>query len=140
MPNELSVKAVAAVTGASENPAEPQAELFTPPAHAPPAQAASPNPNPQLRLDPALGLVVIEFRDASGTITTSIPSQRQLDAYRMWEQTHADPAGPAGTLPPTATEIPTAHPTGPTTAPKIAAADDPAPHAAAVHPSATRKA
>ena len=53
-------------------------------------------PNPQLRLDAALGLVVIEFRDESGTVTTSIPSQRQLDAYRMWEQQHN---APPATLP-----------------------------------------
>ena len=78
MPNERSVSAVAAVGGASENPAEPKAEPFTPPSHAPPVRRASPIPNPQMRLDPALGLVVIEFRDTSGAVTTSIPSQRQL--------------------------------------------------------------
>lgn len=89
MPNELSVKAVSATTGGAENPAEPSAEPTTPPAHAPPAQPASPMPNPQLRLDPALGLVVIEFRDASGAVRASIPTQRQLNAYRMWEQTRA---------------------------------------------------
>lgn len=94
MPNELNIKPVAAVTGGAENPAEPQAEPFSPPAHAPsPPAAASPMPNPQLRLDPALGLVVIEFRDASGTVTTSIPSQRQLDAYRIWQQMRLPPDG-----------------------------------------------
>ena len=139
MPNELSIKAVAAVTGASENPADPQAEPLTPPAHAPPARAASPNPNPQLRLDPALGLVVIEFRDASGTITTSIPSQRQLEAYRMWEQTHTDATGPPPTLPST-TGLPSLTTSGPAAAPTPATtADIPAPHAA-VPTVATRKA
>lgn len=86
MPNELNVKAITGVTGGAENPAEPQPEAPGPATHAPQAQSASPMPNPQLRLDPALGLVVIEFRDASGTVTTSIPSQRQLNAYRMWDQ------------------------------------------------------
>lgn len=99
MPNELAIKSVAAVTGASENPAEPQAEAFIPPAHAPPPPSASPMPNPQLRLDAALGLVVIEFRDEAGTITTSIPSQRQLNAYRMWEQNRLNPSGLPQSMP-----------------------------------------
>lgn len=49
--------------------------------------AARPNaepvlPNPQLRLDAALGLVVIEFRDRGGEART-IPTERELDAYRL---------------------------------------------------------
>jgi hypothetical protein len=50
-----------------------------------PAVAPSPVPsftNPSLRLDSALGTVVIEFRNDSGTVTRSIPSQQQLDAYK----------------------------------------------------------
>jgi len=93
MPSELNVQAIAGVTSGAENPAEPQAESFVSPAQAPSVQSASPMPNPQLRLDPALGLVVIEFRDASGTVTTSIPSQRQLNAYRMWDQMGLAPEG-----------------------------------------------
>lgn len=108
MPNDLTIKAVAAVTGASENSADPRAGTPMPPAPAPLEQGAGPMPNPQLRLDAALGLVVIEFRDNSGTVTTSIPSQRQLEAYRMWEQRHnappntlpgALPGTPPGALP-----------------------------------------
>ena len=95
MPNELNIKPIAAVASGTENPAEPQAESFTPPAHAPPLASALPMPNPQLRLDPALGLVVIEFRDTDGAVTSSIPSQRQLNAYRMWEQMRQAP----GSLP-----------------------------------------
>ncbi|WP_165838817.1 hypothetical protein [Roseicella frigidaeris] len=34
-----------------------------------------------LRLDPALGLVVIEFRDQAGHVE-SLPTQRELEAYR----------------------------------------------------------
>jgi hypothetical protein len=85
MPNDLSIKAAAAVAGASENPAEPRAVLPVPPAHAPPAHPSLPIPNPQLRLDPALGLVVIELRDDHGMVT-SIPSERQLQAYKVWDQ------------------------------------------------------
>jgi hypothetical protein len=50
--------------------------------------------NPTLRLDAALGLVVIEFRNDSGAITTSIPSQRQLQEYQRWQATKFGP-GPA---------------------------------------------
>ena len=46
---------------------------------------SSPLPNPSLRLDAALGLVVIEFRNDDGAITTSIPSERQLRAYQRWQ-------------------------------------------------------
>ncbi len=53
-------------------------------AHAPPLPASTPPgaPNPMLTLDPALGLVVLQFRDGAGGATTSIPTQQQLDAYR----------------------------------------------------------
>ena len=60
-----------------------------------PAPVASPIVNPTLRLEPALGLVVIEFRNDSGAITTSIPSQRQIEAYQRWETTRIGPR-PAG--------------------------------------------
>lgn len=38
--------------------------------------------NPRLRLDAALNLVVIEFRTETGEVRDSIPSRRELDAYR----------------------------------------------------------
>lgn len=38
-------------------------------------------PNPSLRLEPALGLVVLEFRDPGGERRT-IPSSKELEAYR----------------------------------------------------------
>ena len=37
--------------------------------------------NPSLLLEPSLGLVVIQFRDAAGAVTLSIPSARQIAAY-----------------------------------------------------------
>lgn len=56
-----------------------------------------PFPNPSLRLDPGLGLVVLEFRNNRGEISNSIPSQRVLDAYRTHNQPLPDTAktGPA---------------------------------------------
>ena len=39
-------------------------------------------PNPRLRMDRDLGMVVIEFRDAAGRVSTSLPSEKELQAYR----------------------------------------------------------
>lgn len=50
---------------------------------APPEPAPAPaTPNPRLRLDGSLGMVVIEFRDAVSGAGNTIPSPRQLQAYR----------------------------------------------------------
>jgi hypothetical protein len=84
MPTDLSVQAVGPVLGSSENPAQPKPETFTPPAQAPPQPAPVVIANPTLRFDVASGLVVIEYRDPSGDVTTSIPTLRQLEAYRQW--------------------------------------------------------
>jgi hypothetical protein len=46
-----------------------------------------PFPNPTLRLDATLGMVVLEFRDDQGSVKSTIPSQRVLEAYR----THSEP-------------------------------------------------
>lgn len=40
-------------------------------------------PNPAMHIDPVLNMVVIEFHNASGQITDSTPTPRQLNAYRM---------------------------------------------------------
>jgi len=64
-------------------------------------------PNPTLRLDPGLAIVVIEFRDGSGAVRSTIPTEQQLDAYRAWERGHvgATQAGsPAAATPPPATQ------------------------------------
>jgi hypothetical protein len=57
-----------------------------------PAPSPSLIPNPTLRLDPALGIVVIEFRNGTGAVTTSIPSERQLQAYQKWKLSRVGPA------------------------------------------------
>ena len=58
----------------------------------PAAAQAPPCPNPSLRIDGALGLVVIEFHDRTGQVATSIPTARQLDAYRTFGQPAASAA------------------------------------------------
>jgi len=45
------------------------------------AVVAAPGPNPSLRIDPLLGIVVLEFQDAHGG-TSTLPTQRALAAYR----------------------------------------------------------
>lgn len=71
-----------------------------PPAATPMRAAASPVPaaevapapalpNPALRIEPALGLVVLEFRDNAGEVAETIPTQRELEAYRSAARTSA---------------------------------------------------
>ncbi len=45
--------------------------------------AGPPAINPTAHVDPALNLVVLQFFDAKGDLEQSIPSQKQLDAYRQ---------------------------------------------------------
>nr|WP_314073017.1 hypothetical protein [uncultured Roseococcus sp.] len=55
-----------------------------PPAEVPPrAAAAPPMPNPTLRLDASLGMVVMEFRNGSEQVARSLPSEVELKAYRL---------------------------------------------------------
>lgn len=74
-----------------------------PPAEAAPAGAPRPTggeapaadsagtapPNPALRMDPELGLVIMEFRDRRGEVAATIPTSRELDAYRRAARTGA---------------------------------------------------
>lgn len=43
---------------------------------------AAPAPATQLRIETALQLVVVEFRSADGEMRQSIPTPREIDAYR----------------------------------------------------------
>lgn len=53
------------------------------------AVAASTAPNPALRMDAELGLVVLEFRNSRGEAVATIPTSRELDAYRRAVRTGA---------------------------------------------------
>ena len=66
------------------------------PAQVPPTPAGKSLPNPTLRLDPGLAIVVIEFRDKTGTVRSTIPTQQQLDAYRSWDRGHIGEQPPGG--------------------------------------------
>jgi hypothetical protein len=82
MANDIPLPGVSALPASSKAASAPKTTVSSLPQ--PPAAKRSVIVNPTLRLDPALGLVVIEFRNDSGAITTSIPSQRQLEAYQRW--------------------------------------------------------
>ncbi|NGM21316.1 hypothetical protein G3576_14935 [Roseomonas stagni] len=61
-------------------------------APAAPAESAPAMPNPRLRIDPALSLVVIEFRDSVGEVSLSIPTPKELEAYRDQPKAEPEPA------------------------------------------------
>jgi hypothetical protein len=83
MPSDLTVNAVGPVLGAVDNSTGSKSQTSSPPAQAPPTPAVI-VANPSFRFDPLSGLVVIEFHDNAGDVTTSIPTLRQLEAYRIW--------------------------------------------------------
>lgn len=89
MPSDLTVPRVAAATAVAGE--RPPALPARPPVAEGGAPAGSALPNPTLRLDAGLAMVVIEFRDDSGAVRSTIPSQQQLDAYRAWERSKTGP-------------------------------------------------
>ncbi|MEY3730704.1 MAG: hypothetical protein RLZZ57_1460 [Pseudomonadota bacterium] len=48
----------------------------------PPASPEVGPANPRLRIDRDLGMVVIEFRDAAGRVAVSLPTPREIEAYK----------------------------------------------------------
>jgi hypothetical protein len=88
MSNDLTVQAVATPRTVNGAFAEARVGAIQPPSPSTPAASRMPIPNPTVRFDPALELVVIEFYSAAGSVTTSVPSQRQLQEYRRWNATH----------------------------------------------------
>lgn len=80
---------------AAASRAAPQA-VRPPPAEATP-RPATPMLNPRMRIDTELNLVVLEFRDEAGELSHSLPSPREIDAYRQaaQERRPADAERPA---------------------------------------------
>ena len=134
MPSDISVPRVAAVTPLGEPARQRNADglVADPPLHERAAPSSVARANPSLRLDPALSVVVIEFRDESGAVRTSIPTQQQLDAYRSWDRGHAGAAPQGGAPGPgrRAAELASGGPARPTRHAAGAAAPPPAPAAA----------
>jgi len=48
----------------------------------PPASPEVGPAKPRLRIDRDLGMVVIEFRDAAGRVSVSLPTPREIEAYK----------------------------------------------------------
>lgn len=69
------------VSGAA--PARAATPAFQAAAEVPPPAAVPPPPNPSMRLDPTLGVVVMEFRNGSDQVQRSVPSEPELEAYRL---------------------------------------------------------
>lgn len=65
------------------------------------ARGVAPPPpllNPRLRIDAALNLVVLEFRDDAGEISRTIPTAREIDAYRSGAEPGPETPGQASSL------------------------------------------
>src|ERR1700733_3527174 len=90
MSDPLSIPAGLPVAGSVVSPLSTPAVPLAP--EAKPVQLYV---NPSFRFDPTVGLVVIEFHDNTGAVSNSIPSQRQLEAYRTGQKT--PPGEPAPT-------------------------------------------
>jgi hypothetical protein len=86
MSNQLSVQAGRSLLGSgiSTAPARPAASVQQ---QATPAKPVPLFVNPSFRFDVGVSLVVIEFHDNSGAVSNSIPSQKQLSAYRKHQAT-----------------------------------------------------
>ncbi len=71
------------VSAATEPPANTAAARAASPAATEAASGSTPvgRANPTFQFDPAAGVLVIQFRDDSGKVDLSIPSQQQLNAY-----------------------------------------------------------
>jgi len=99
MPNDLSIQAALLVnTGSCGTACVRPAASAASVEQAAPVPLPSSSPNPTMELNAALGLVVIEFRNDAGAVTSSIPTQQQLEAYRLWQVSGSGPApslGPA---------------------------------------------
>lgn len=79
MPTDLVLRAIS-----SAEPARLAPRAMGPAAAATALPVASPpaTPNPRLRLDGSLGMVVLEFRGTGGEVANTIPSPRAIAAYR----------------------------------------------------------
>jgi hypothetical protein len=75
----LPLPALARSSGLERSAASPPER----PPEGPSAESGpSPGPNPALRVDPKLGIVVLEFLDAQGKTISSLPTERVLAEYR----------------------------------------------------------
>lgn len=97
MPNDLPIPPIGQGLPVGPRAHPPTAAPTEPRPAGRPVTAGQAMPNPTLRLDPTLGLVVIEFRDERGAVENSFPTERQLAAYRASANTgKSEPGAPPG--------------------------------------------
>ena len=87
MSNQLSIQVHPPILSAGDNTAPARTAAPVQPPAAPEAKPVQFYVNPSYRFDSSLSLVVIEFHNDAGKVTSSIPSQRQLQAYRDHQET-----------------------------------------------------
>jgi hypothetical protein len=92
----------------ASRPAQEIAPATPPPAVSAPEAVTPLNPN--MRIDPALGIVVIEFRDNSGDLSNSFPTPRELKAYHEAAQAGLPLPGTTGAAPAAPATAPVASP------------------------------
>jgi hypothetical protein len=102
MSNQLSIQSALPVLGSGESLTQTRGSMSV----QAPAQSAAPKPvplfvNPSRRFDPTVGIEVIQFHDSAGAVSSTIPSQRQLAAYRTHQAT---PPGEPSPEPPLMTQ------------------------------------
>ena len=79
MPTDLVLRTVSTAEPARATARAADPAMVT---EAAPSASAPATPNPRLRLDGSLGMVVLEFRGAGGEVAHTIPSPRAIAAYR----------------------------------------------------------
>jgi hypothetical protein len=80
MAQDLTVRASSPATLAAIGE---RARAATPPERPPQTVAVAVAPNPRLRIDGELGMIVIEFRDSAGEVAQSYPNPKEIEAYRV---------------------------------------------------------
>ena len=91
MPSDLTISAIGTPAAI---PARAPSYQPSPLPSVDPKVPGPPPPSPTLRFDAAAGILVIEFHNDAGEITNSIPTSRQLQAYRSQSEFGPSPAPP----------------------------------------------
>jgi hypothetical protein len=92
MSNQLSIQSALPVLGSGENQIQTRGVMQVQGSVQAPAQTPVPKPvplfvNPSRQFDPTVGIEVIQFHNSAGAVSSTIPSQRQLAAYRSHQAT-----------------------------------------------------
>jgi len=87
MSNQLSIQASPPRLGSGEVAAPSRSSAAQSPVQTPAAKPIQLFANPIYKFDPTVGLVVMQFLDSTGDVTNTIPSARQLGAYRTHQAT-----------------------------------------------------